>query len=78
MLVKCINTLGILLALAGVIVLFRYGMPYRVKTDGVTSIITEAIDQAEKDEDTRYDRYGRCGLLMIVFGTAMQIAAVWV
>jgi hypothetical protein len=62
MFIKTLNTVGIIVVLIGVIILFRYGMPFRVKTGGVTYIITEQIDEAEKKLDARYALYGYFGL----------------
>jgi hypothetical protein len=72
-----LNTLGILVALAGVITLFRYGMPFKVKTGGVTYIVTEVIDKNELRQEARYARYGYLGLGAVVAGTALQIASIW-
>ncbi|MGM4886335.1 hypothetical protein [Tardiphaga sp. 11_C7_N12_6] len=41
------------MALIGVITLFRYGMPFKVKTGGVTYIITDAIDEDEARLEAR-------------------------
>ena len=53
MFAKWISTAGISMALVGVIILFMYGMPFRVKTEGITYIVTEQIDEAEVREDAR-------------------------
>jgi hypothetical protein len=75
---QLLNTAGIVLALVGVIALFRYGMPFKVKTGGVTYIITDAVDENEKRLEARYALYGYLGLFAIVTGTALQIASVWI
>jgi len=65
---------GLLMNLAGVILLFRYGMPYRVRTEGVNYLITEDVDKREVATERRYDLLGKLGLLLIVTGTVAQIA----
>jgi hypothetical protein len=69
-----LNIAGLLMNLAGVILLFRYGMPYRVRTEGATYLITEAVDKREVTTERRYDLLGKLGLVLIVTGTAAQIA----
>jgi len=75
-LAKACAIAGLLLSLGGVLLLFRYGMPYRVETKGKGSINKRETDQAEIQEDKRYRRRGYWGLGMVVLGTALQIAGV--
>jgi hypothetical protein len=63
---------GLLANFAGVILLFRYGMPYRVRTGGVSS----QVDPKEARAERREGVLGWIGLILIVLGTAAQIAAV--
>jgi hypothetical protein len=69
------NIAGSVLTLVGLLILFRYGMPYRVRTGGVNYIITEEIDESELKTDRRYEFYGWVGLVFAVAGTLCQIAA---
>jgi hypothetical protein len=39
------NCLGLAMSLFGVLILFRYGMPFRVQTEGATYYVTEEIDE---------------------------------
>ena len=73
--IQILNIFGLLLTLAGVIVLFRYGMPYKVRSGGMDYIVLEQTNQSEIALEKRYDRYGNCGLAFIVVGTALQILA---
>ncbi|MEI9406925.1 hypothetical protein [Mesorhizobium argentiipisi] len=70
-----LNIIGLVLSFAGVIILFRYGMPFKVRTGGASHIILEQIDEAEVELEARYDKYGQGGLLLVFLGTAFQIAA---
>jgi hypothetical protein len=69
------NIVGLLLALAGVLLLFRYGMPYQLRTGGhrVRSVL--GLDQDQIRLESRYDRLGWLGLVCIVLGTVCQIIA---
>jgi hypothetical protein len=71
----CWNITGLLLALAGILLLFRYGMPYRVRSGGAIHLILEQTDDAEIKAEKRYAIFGWIGLTLIVVGTLFQIAA---
>ena len=71
---KWLNVGGLFLDLVGVVLLFRYGMPYRVRTGGDMfilkgSTINEQIVRAE----SCYALLGWIGLACIIIGTALQI-----
>jgi hypothetical protein len=73
-----LNVVGLLMNLAGVILLFRYGMPYRVRTGGNELRFTGATDQETVKAEQLYARLGVIGLVLIVLGTAAQVVAtVW-
>lgn len=57
-----LNIIGLVLSFAGVIILFRYGMPFKVRTGGASHIILEQTDEAEVELEARYDKYGQGGL----------------
>lgn len=69
-----INTFGLLFGLGGVVLLFRYGMPYRLRTNGKTTktvLLPNADDTVRVER--KYDRLGWLGLSLIVLGTVCQI-----
>jgi hypothetical protein len=69
------NVLGLVMALIGILLLFRYGMPYRVRRGGQTYELREEIDEAGLKQEHIYDVLGWIGLLLIIFGTLAQIRA---
>ena len=71
------NIIGLVLALAGILILFRYGMPFHVPTGGAVHIIGRNRDQKEIAKEKYYTIYGYFGLALIVLGTAAQIWASW-
>ena len=71
-------TLGLLFALVGVLLLFRYGMPYRIETKGRSFLAIEEGDEAALRAERLYRELGMLGLVLIVVGTARQIGAVWI
>jgi len=76
--VAILNSVGLLLALAGVLLLFRYGMPYQVRRGGASYLLLEGEDQQQVKLERRYDRLAWLGLISIVVATVCQIIANWV
>ena len=56
----------------GVVLLFRYGMPYRVETGGKIFRVIEHEDPKAKASERRYRCLGWIGLVLIIAGTALQ------
>ena len=79
--VAILNSVGLLLTIVGVLLLFRYGMPYQVRTGGMKLIqfeVGNSPDQKQIKRERRYDLLGWVGLICIVVGTVCQIIANWV
>ena len=74
---RALNLIGLSLNLIGVLILFRYGMPFHVPSGGAVHLILEKTDQAEIDLERRYKVYGYIGLFLLVAGTFFQMLAVW-
>ena len=67
------SIIGMTLNLIGVIVLFRYGMPYRVRTGGNIGRIIQQKDEGARVLDVEYHNFGLLGLGAVVIGTVIQI-----
>jgi hypothetical protein len=65
------SIIGLALNLIGVIVLFRYGMPYRVRTGG--DIRVPISPQDAKVLDVEHNNLGLFGLGAVLIGTTFQI-----
>jgi hypothetical protein len=71
-----LNIVGLLMNLAGVILLFRYGMPYRVRTGGnQIRVVSGRTNQEIVKTEQLYEKLGFLGLVLIVLGTAAQVIA---
>jgi hypothetical protein len=73
---KALNVFGLIFNLAGVVLLFLFGMPFRIASGGKTvTWTTTNIDLQVRKLDDIYSVLGWIGLLAIVFGTLLQIWA---
>lgn len=73
---KALAIIGLVTALGGVLILFRYGMPYHVESKGVVLLALEQTDHNEIKLEKRYRALGYVGLALVVTGTALQVAGV--
>ena len=67
------STAGLVLSFIGVFLLFRFGMPYRVRTGGSPIRVTISSDPRAATLERRYKMLGWFGLFLVVFGTICQI-----
>jgi len=72
---QALTILGLFLNLIGVLILFRYGMPYRVRTGGAVYIVMEKKNEVDEKEERRYDFFGWIGIALVVIGTGLQMFA---
>lgn len=64
---------GIVLNAVGTVLMVRYGFPYSLPLLG---LIRKALTEKEADQDDRRHMVGALGLILLTFGTALQILAV--
>lgn len=69
------NILGLVLNLAGVLLLFRFGMPYRVPQINEGSLFADPPTENDKKLNRRHTFWGWFGVVLIVCGTAAQVVA---
>jgi hypothetical protein len=66
------TVIGVALNAVGVILLFRFGMPYRERRGGSAFLIVEVSQERKKAEDA-YTLLGLLGLACIIVGSGLQI-----
>jgi drug/metabolite transporter (DMT)-like permease len=67
------NIVGIVLSLAGVILLFLFGMPFRTRTRGQIHLFAEETDHAALKHEKRHDLLQWLGFALVVAGALFQI-----
>ena len=76
--IAVLNTSGLILNAAGVLLLFYFGMPYRTRTDGKHPRTFVLLDRSGiQKTERKYDLLGGLGLFLILLGTALQVYANW-
>jgi uncharacterized membrane protein len=66
---------GIVVSVVGVLMLFFFGMPYRLQAEG-QYIITESLPEEEARLNRVYRFLGFVGLALVLTGAAMQACGV--
>ena len=56
------TVVGLILSAIGVLLLFRYGMPYRTRSEGAIYLVTEQTSEEEKRAEAKFDKLGWLGL----------------
>jgi hypothetical protein len=71
---RWINAFGEVLTLVGILMLFFFGMPYRIRTNGGAVRTTQSTAEGSRLE-ALYQILGWIGLCCAVGGEAAQVAA---
>jgi hypothetical protein len=66
---------GLAFNLIGVLILFRWGMPFRVESHGAVVLGLNAMDTRGLALDRIYTICGWVGLVMLIIGTGLLIIA---
>jgi hypothetical protein len=74
---SALSIAGLLMNLGGVILLFGFGMPFRVRTGGYNFLFVDPADPKDVRAERWYGVLGWFGLALIVLGTAAQISAIF-
>jgi hypothetical protein len=72
---RVINIVGLAFNLIGVLILFRWGMPFRVETHGAVSLGLATVDQRAIAVERIYSVCGWVGLVILILGTVLLIIA---
>jgi hypothetical protein len=72
---RLFNLIGLALTLVGVLILFRWGMPFHVPSGGVVLLATEQSDAKDIALERIYTIIGYVGLALLILGTVLQMVA---
>ena len=68
-----LNSVGLLLDIAGALLLLRYGLPPRIDPEGKVHLITGGIDEGEVALGKRYRKWSNIGVILLIAGFAFQL-----
>ncbi|MDE0624997.1 MAG: hypothetical protein OXH99_01230 [Bryobacterales bacterium] len=74
--VAWVNSIGLGLDIAGVVLLFFFGLPAEVSRSGAL-YLSWGANEEEARKGRRYERISRFALVLLVVGFALQIASNW-
>jgi hypothetical protein len=64
---------GLLLDIFGVLLLWKFGLPPSIRRGGPIYLTAEQSDPEEAAQAEKYDRYGKCGIGLLVLGFMLQL-----
>jgi hypothetical protein len=70
---KIVNSAGLLLGIAGSLLIWKFGLPADINRSGAVHRITEGIDESEVALGKKYDRWAKVGLLFLAIGFGLQL-----
>ncbi len=68
-----VNSAGLVLNIAGIGLLFWFGLPAMMAVSGEVRVVGKHVDLEEIRERRRYRRWSRVGLFLIILGFLSQI-----
>jgi hypothetical protein len=72
---KVVNSIGLVMDVVGVFLLFKFGLPEDVRRKGQGYLLLEETDQIEIAKAKRYDCWARIALLLVVLGFMTQLVS---
>lgn len=71
----CLNSVGLILDIIGVVLLFQCGLPKEVRRGGGGSLLLEPVDWREAAKAKWYDRISYGALAFLILGFGLQIVS---
>lgn len=68
-----VNLVGMFFSLFGMVLLFRFALPYKERTNGEQRLLLQGKDEAAVLIEKRYDRLQGIGLAFALIGTSLQM-----
>lgn len=70
-----VNSIGLVLDIAGALLLWKYGLPESISREGHVHLVLEKNNEEEKAKAKKYDRWSRLGLFLLVSGFFLQLVS---
>jgi hypothetical protein len=72
---KVVNSIGLVMDVVGVLLLFKFGLPEDVRRKGQSYLLLEETDQNEIAKAECYDFWARIALGLVVLGFVAQLVS---
>lgn len=72
-----VNSVGLLLDIIGVILIWRFGLPEQLDRYGAQALLLEQTDESQITKAASYDTWSRCGLWLLIGGFSLQLVSNW-
>ena len=72
-----ISSIGLLLDVAGAVIIYRFGLPENIDRSGTKYIVGVEVDEAEIAMAKFYDRMSFVGISLLVIGFSLQALGNW-
>lgn len=70
-----VNSIGLVLDIAGALLLWKYGLPEHLSREGHVYFVLNEIDEEEKAKAKKYDRWSHAGLSLLILGFGLQLVS---
>lgn len=67
------NSIGLIVDIIWAILLFKFWLPEDINRSGATFIITNEVNEEEKNKAQKYDFCGKVGLILLIAGFIFQL-----
>ena len=67
------DIIGLILSLAGAILIFFFGLSPMISESGAVHLITEQVDEGEIKRAKKYKVISRVGLILLIVGFLLQL-----
>jgi|LGVE01.1.fsa_nt_gb hypothetical protein len=68
-----ISSIGLLLDIAGAVLIFKYGLPEKVDRDGAIYVVSGGEGEKEIQKAKKYDRWAKVGIVCLIIGFSLQL-----
>jgi hypothetical protein len=68
-----VNSMGLVLDIAGALLLWKYGLPGSISREGHVYLALEQDDEEEKAKARKYDQWSYGGLTLLILGFGLQL-----
>ena len=68
-----INSFGLLLDIAGALLLIKFGIPPKLDREGRVNLVLSQTDEKQVRKAKLYDRWSTLAIVLIILGFALQL-----